>query len=269
MITSPTPPQPLIDQLVQTGNVVAIGLGGSQASGQATSGSDIDLYVLTSQRIDPEVRRAIIEPMVDDPFRVDLDVPYWGDEDAFSIEGVWYDLVFFDADWFVREIDAVLTDYRVSQGYSTSFLYTVAHMQPLHDPEGILAALKQRTAWYPEGLAERIISHNYPVSCVIHACYRNQIARAVELRDPVAANHRVAAFLACVFDIAFAHLRIWHPGEKRQLQYLQSREAELPAGFEQHIRAVLLATSPDRVADLMPAVDVVVDDVTTIVESGP
>lgn len=266
MAKHPKPPRPLIDKLVQTNNVVAIGLGGSQASGQASDGSDIDLYVLTSGRIDPETRRSIIEPLADDPYRVDLAIPYWGDEDAFGVDGTWIDLAFFDANWFFEEIDSVLTDHRVSQGYTTSFVHTLAHMLPLHDPEGILEVWKRRTPLYPDELAEKIITHNYHVSCVIHACYRNQIERAVTLGDPVAVNHRVAAFLACVTDIAFAHLRMWHPGEKRQLQYLKSRKEDLPREFVAHIRTMLLAAAPDRMTGLMPAVDAVVDDITSLVE---
>lgn len=263
---SPTIPQTLIDRLVETGNVVAIALGGSQACGSAAEGSDMDLYVLTSTRIDPTIRREIIEPLADDPYRIDIGIQYWGDEDAFSINGTWYDLAFFDAAWFFDQIDAVLTDHRVSQGYSTSFVYTLDNMVLVHDPEDQLAAWKRRTAWYPDDLAEAIIAHNYSVACTLHSSYRNQIARAVQLNDPVAVNHRVAAFLACVFDITFASLRMWHPGEKRQLQHLQARAASLPADFDRHIRAVLEATTPPRMFELMPAVDEVVDSITRMVE---
>lgn len=268
MATDQYPNQVLIDRLIETGKVAAIGLGGSSASGMAATGSDLDLYIITRNPIDPEVRRAIIEPLADDPFRIDIANPYWGDEDGVSIDGAWHDLAYFDAQWLATEVDEVLTDHRARQGYTTSFIFTMANMVPLHDPEGLLASWKRRTGWYPDDLAEAIIAYNYPVCAVIHASYRNQIIRAVQLNDPVAVNHRVAAFLASVFDIAFAHIRAWHPGEKRQLQYLQDRQHDLPPAFEEHIRAVLNAAAPVRGEELVLAVDKLVEDITIIAEQG-
>lgn len=254
----------LIDRLTASGNVVALGVGGSRATGTATMGSDIDLYVLTSQRIDPDIRRRIMSPLADPDHPVEIANPYWGDEDACCIDGVWHDIVFFDAEWFFGEIERTLIHHQAREGYSTSFVFTLANMTPLVDPVGALATWQAWIGEYPDALAAAIISANVPVSCTIHACYRNQIARAIALADPVAVNHRVAAFLACVFDIAFAHLRLWHPGEKRQLQYLANHADRLPERFCDHIVDLLAATAPDRVDGLLPAVDRVVADITRI-----
>lgn len=254
----------LIEQLVVTGKAAAIALGGSQASGYATGGSDNDVYILTTSRIEPEVRRRIADALADDPDEAEVDIPYWGDEDAYRINGTWYDLAYFDADWFFGEIGSVVHGHNARQGYTTSFVHTLANMQPLYDPSGLLAAWKAQVQHYPEPLAQSIIATNYPVSCTIHSSYRNQAARAVQLGDAVAVNHRVAAFLACVFDITFAVLRMWHPGEKRQLQYLEQHRDALPAGFADHITAVVHNTAPDRLDHLVPAMDVVVADVTLI-----
>jgi hypothetical protein len=261
----PQPDSRLIQYLVATGKVAAIGLGGSQASGYASGGSDYDVYILTTSRIEPAVRRQIAGSLADDPNEVEVDIPYWGDEDAYRIGGTWYDLAYFDADWFFGEISSVVHGHTARQGYTTSFVHTLANMQPLYDPSGILTAWKAQLQHYPEPLAQSIIATNYPVACTIHSSYRNQADRAVQLGDAVAVNHRVAAFLACVFDITFAVLRMWHPGEKRQLQYLERYRDALPTGFADHITAVVHSTTPDRLHDLIPAIDHVVTDVTAMV----
>ncbi len=259
----------LIEQLVATGKVAAIALGGSRASGYATSGSDNDVYILTTGRIEPGVRRRIADLLADDPDEAEVDIPYWGDEDAYRIGGTWYDLAYFDADWFFGEIGSVVHGHNARQGYTTSFVHTLANMQPLYDPSGVLASWKAQVQHYPEPLAQAIIAMNYPVACTIHSSYRNQAARAVHLGDVVAVNHRVAAFLACVFDITFAVLRMWHPGEKRQLRYLDQHRDALPVGFADHITAVAYHTAPDRLDGLIPAIDQVVNDVSELVKSAP
>jgi hypothetical protein len=210
------------------------------------------------------VRWRIAGLLANDPYEAEVDIPYWGDEDTYRINGTWYDLAYFDADWFFGEISAVVHGHTARQGYTTSFVHTLANMQPLYDPSGLLAAWKAQVQHYPESLAQAIIASNYPVACTIHSSYRNQAARAVQLGDAVAVNHRVTAFLACVFDITFAVLRRWHPGEKRQLQYLEQYRDALPDGFAEHITAVAYNTPPDRLGDLIPAIDVVMHDVTAM-----
>ena len=258
-----------IRNLSELDGVLAVGLGGSRASGAASMGSDYDLYVFTSSRIDPHVRKNIITPLADSEVRIEIANPYWGDEDGFTLSDVWHDVVYFDANWFHGEIDRVINQHLAREGYSTSFVFTLVNMMALHDPAGLIATWQREVREYPTALARAIISHNYQVSCVIHACYRNQIARAANLADPVAVNHRVAAFLACVFDIVFAHLQLWHPGEKRQLPYLREHAGKLPAHFEAHVREVLTATSRDRLQDLIPAVNRLADTVSVLARQIP
>lgn len=255
----------LVEKFAAIEEVAAIALGGSRAGGVNDDASDYDLYVLTTGRIDPAIREHIVREVADTaPY--EIAIPWWGDEDALAIDGRRYELAYFDVGWFSDGIDAVVSHHRASQGYTTSFINTVAKMQPLHDPAALISGWKERIAVYPEALVTAIIATNYPVSCTIQASYRNQIARAIDLGDAVAVNHRVAAFLACVFDIAFAVLRMWHPGEKRQLQYLQRHADALPIGFAEHITAILHHTAPDRLGDLLAAVDMVVSDVDYLVE---
>lgn len=255
----------LIELLAAVDEVAAICLGGSHASGLANAGSDLDLYVLTNETIAPSIREGIARELADDG-PVEIGNPWWGNEDGYAIDGTWYDLAFFAADWFFDGIDAVVNQYRASQGYSTSFVYTLHHMQPIHDPNGLIPKWQAQTREYPESLANAIIAMNYPIVSTIRASLRNQIARAIDLDDAVAVNHRVAGLLASVFDIAFAVLRQWHPGEKRQLQYLERYRDLLPVGFAGHITAILQHSAPDRLGALLAAVDRVVDDVDQMVK---
>ncbi|MCA9834893.1 MAG: DUF4037 domain-containing protein [Thermomicrobiales bacterium] len=259
----------LIAQLSKLPEVEAIAIGGSQASGRATPGSDVDLYVLTADAIPTNVRRGIANELADDPAEIEIANPYWGDEDGYAIDGVWHDIVFFDSGWFLDEIARATVRHEAREGYSTSFVFTLVNMQPIFDPMAIVTTAKAMLPEYPGALTTAIIARNFPVACGIHASYRNQIARAVALNDAVALNHRVAAFLACVFDIAFASLRMWHPGEKRQLQYLDARRDDLPAGFTGAIRRVVDSCTAQGMGDIMAAVDDVVAGLTEMVQTKP
>lgn len=244
----------LITLLSQLPEVEAIAIGGSQASGKATPGSDVDLYVLTAESIPADVRLEIAKQLADNPAEVEIANPYWGDEDGYAMGGPWHDIVFFDSTWFLDEIAKATVRHEAREGYSTSFVFTLVKMQPLFDPMAIVTTAQTMLPKYPQELAAAIIARNYAVACGIHSSYRNQIARALEINDPVSVNHRIAAFLACAFDIAFASLRMWHPGEKRQLQYLDEHEDELPAGFTDAIRRVVSGDMDE----ILPAVDDVV-----------
>lgn len=259
------PNQQLIDHLMEIPNIAAIGVGGSRASGVSDSASDIDLYAFTTGPVPITIRRRIAEELADIGAR-EIGNVWWGDEDGYAIDGVWYDIVYFDAGWFFGGIGSVINEYRASQGYSTSFVYTLANMKPLHDPDGLIAQGKSGIETYPAQLANAIIELNLPIVADVHASYRNQIARAIELEDAVSVNHRVAGFLASVFDIVFASLGQWHPGEKRQLQHLKQFSDQLPPDFEEHILTTLHHTAPDRLYGLMAAVDRVAADAHEIIK---
>ena len=111
------PNQRLIDMLAAIDEVAAIALGGSRAGGVNDDASDYDLYVLTTGRIDPDVRERIVRKVADDA-RYEIAIPWWGDEDALSIGGIRYELAWFDVNWFFDGIDAVVNQHRASQGYS-------------------------------------------------------------------------------------------------------------------------------------------------------
>lgn len=242
-------------------DVKAIGLGGSRATDRHDAGSDHDIYVFTENGPVPtSVRRELA--MRYDP-APEIANMYWGEGDYWYADGIGLDIMFMEADWFDEEVRAPIEQHRARDGYSTSFWFTTRNMTIVFDRDGWLQDLVDIANMpYPDATARAIITYHRPLVRGLHTSYRNQIARAIEIDDPLSINHRVAALLQSVTDIAFAALREPHPGEKRQLAALDRNAERLPAEFTEHIRAVLASvTQPDA---LLPAVDRLCDDVDII-----
>lgn len=254
----------LVQAFVDTADVFALGVGGSQATGVANAASDVDLYVFSHHPLAIDTRRQLIHRLAGANGNHEIPNPYWGDADYCFIDGRAHDIMYHDQGFF-DEIDSVVNQFHAREGYTTAFAHTLATMVPLHDPDRKIATWQEHLRTYPDELARAIIERNWPVLAVTATSYRNQVAKALENNDPVSVNHRITALLTCVFDIAFAVLRQWHPGEKRQLQFLAASADRLPAGFSDHILAVLLRTSPDRMNELKPAMDRLIADVETMI----
>lgn len=222
--------------------VVAVTLGGSQASAAADAGSDIDLYVYT----DAPIARAELEALVAQAGgadRADLDLPYWGGVNTWTdaATGIMVDAVVFGAAWMEEQIARVMDEHQPSLGYSTCFCRTVRQSRPLHDPRGWHGALQARAAGYPEPLRRNIVAYNHPVLRAMMTSYLYQIESAVRRGDGVSVNHRVAGLLASYFDIVFALNRVLHPGEKRLLARARAECQLLPSAMEDDVAAVLAA----------------------------
>jgi len=69
------------------------------------------------------------------------------------------------------------------------------------------------------------------------------LEKALARDDAVAANHRLAALLASVFDILFALNRETHPGEKRLLERA-SALPKAPPGFGVAVETLLRLGAP-------------------------
>ena len=95
---------------------------------------------------------------------------------------------------------------------------------------------------YPEPLRRAVTAKNYPILRSSQSSYLYQIERAIERRDLVSINHRVAALLASYFDVLFALNRVPHPGEKRLIQLARrvcpKAPHDMPAQVEAVIRAI-------------------------------
>lgn len=233
----------LADLFAALPQVEAVSLGGSRggASNAPDSASDIDLYIYTRAEVPIAARQAIVTH-TGGALRVDLGQNYWGPSDNWyhAPEGTEVDIVYFDAAWMEEQIRRVMEEQQPGMGYSTCFCYTIAQSIIFADPRGWFKALQTRCAApYPEALRRNIVTYNHPLLRGIISSYEHQVRKAVQRRDLVSINHRLAALLASYFDILFAVNRQFHPGEKRLVQQALRLCAHLPNDFESDLQTVL------------------------------
>ena len=228
--------------------VRAVALGGSRGRHPVVDpASDLDLYVYTQSAVPLSERQAIVTAS-GGASRANLGLEYWGpgDEWYHAPTGLEIDIVYFDCVWMEQQLAAVLELGQASQGYTTCFWHTVAHSISLYDPHAWFSGLQQRCqVKYPETLRQNIVTLNYPLLRIIIPSYYRQLEKARERRDLVSVNHRLAALLACYFDILFAVNRQTHPGEKRLVEYAQEHCSSLPKNFARDLASVLLTSSSD------------------------
>jgi hypothetical protein len=233
--------------LARRPDVVAIAFGGSRGAGGVghDAGSDIDLEVYTRAPL-PRATREHMMLEAGAALPLPVDHGFWGPADEWLDpgSGLVVDATYFDSSWMEDQLARVLVRHEPSLGYSTCFWHTVQGAEPLHDPDGWLAALKARAAVpYPEPLRVAIVGHNRAALRGFPSAWEVQVAKAERREDPVAANHRVAGMLASCFDIVFAVNRVPHPGEKRLLDAVAARCPVRPPAFEERVRAVLAASA--------------------------
>lgn len=242
--------------------VKAIAFSGSQASGMADSGSDIDLYFYITAPIPVEERMALIRKL--GPSHGTYNEPFWGtgDEWYHAESGIMADCIYWNADWMEEQLSKLLDRFEASQGYTTCLWHTVRQSRALYDPHGWFAQLKQKAERpYPEELRQAILAFNHPQMRRVTTSYRQQLTKAVLRDDPVSVNHRLAELLRCYFDILFAVNRVLHPGEKRLLKFA-GQLPRLPESMEADVRAVLAGAGNPSPA-LLASVDQLLDRLDT------
>lgn len=243
--------------------VIAVALGGSWATGVGEVASDIDLYVYAIPSVSLAVRSEIATEFSGGDGTVSLDNRFWelGDEWRDAESGVWIDVMFRSPGWVEDQLARVLDRHEASIGYSTSFWHNVLTSRSLFDRSGWFGGLQDTARRpYPDALKRAIVAKNQPILSTIHCSYRSQIAAALRRGDYVTVNHRIAAFLASVFDIVFALNGVPHPGEKRQMTHAVALCPLLPTRFSETVDGILHAdgdpeTLLGHLDRLMSAVD--------------
>ena len=226
--------------------VEAVAMAGSQASGSADLGSDVDLYVYLSAPLPLEVRERIATAGAE---YAEVDNRFWepGDEWIDAETGIHVDVMFRTVPWIEEQQDRVLRRHEASVGYSTCLWHNVVSSLSLYDRAGWFRRLQEDAGQpYPEGLRRAIVAKNHPILRQTASSYRVQLARAVARDDRVSVNHRVAAMLASYFDILFAVNRVLHPGEKRLVETMTERCEHLPQGMERQVNELIEAVCRGR-----------------------
>jgi hypothetical protein len=233
----------IADRYSSIPQVEAVVMSGSQSSGVADEGSDIDLYVYTQTEIPVGVRAEIAAVGSE---QVEVDNRFWEPSDQWidARTGIYVDVMFRSVQWVEEQLDRVLKRYEASLGYSTCIWHNVLSAEILYDPNGWFQAL-QRAADrpYPEPLRRAIIAKNYPVLRQNMSSYLVQLEQAVARGDLVSVNHRLAALLASYFDLLFAFNRLPHPGEKRLVTAATGHCARLPKDMSAQVNGLLQAVS--------------------------
>lgn len=263
----PLPVQTIVDTLSARSEVVAIALGGSQATKNADAASDVDISVFVTADIPLDVRRNLATRFDPAP---EIDNRWFGptDEWADAASGTAIDLMYWERGWFEEQLRAVIEDHRPALGYTTALWFTMRHATSLFDRDGWLAGMQDdATRPYPDELARAIVAFNHPLLRTARSSWRHQIDLAITRDDPVSIQHRATELLASVFDIVFASTRALHPGEKRLLMHVEALEG-VPAHLPHRIRALLHAASGADRAAVLPAVDDLCDAIDELVHAS-
>ncbi|MGF6310836.1 hypothetical protein ABIB82_004811 [Bradyrhizobium sp. i1.8.4] len=162
----------VIPVLADVPGVAAIVLGGSRARGTAHEASDHDLGLYYRDGATPDIDRlrAAVTSLVDDPAAVHVTpVGEWG---PWIIGGAWLTIGGRKVDLLYRSIEQVTDVIDTCRNGEISMYYQPGHphgfgsaiwmgevalCRALHDPDGLVAALKAKTAPYPPALRDALV----------------------------------------------------------------------------------------------------------------
>lgn len=252
------------DEFNKLPEVAAIVLGGSQSGGIVDAHSDLDFYIYAETVAPLSERKAIVENL--GASRADLNLTFWdtGDEWFDADTGTEIDVMYWAPAWIEGQLDRVLNQHLASLGYTTCFWHTVKESTILFDRDGWFGELQDKSNQpYPEPLKRAILAKNHPVLRNVIPSYYAQIKKALDRRDLVSVNHRVAALYASYFDVLFALNEVSHPGEKKLIRFATSQCPKIPDALERKIERILRwAAAGD--ARLLMALDEFLDDLDEI-----
>lgn len=247
----------LFEELAGLEQVEAIALGGSRAGKVYDEKSDYDVYLYCSGPIEESIRHGILGKYCN---TMEIGNHFWEYEDNCTLtSGIDIDILYRNLDDFIREVASVVEDCQAHNGYTTCMWHNLRTCKVIYDRDGRLALAKERfDVPYPKQLKKNIIERNMKLLHSSLPAYETQIKKAVERKDYVSINHRVAAFMESYFDIIFAVNELTHPGEKRLVQLCQKNCKILPNRFGENIEQLY--------ADLFTNCDAVSRDIAEIIK---
>ena len=164
--------QRVVTALAEVESITAIVLGGSRArdTAHATSDYDIGLHFSSARPLDTDRLLLAVKTFVDDPDAATVTpVGAWG---PWIIGGAWLSVQGRKVDLLYRNVEAVddiidaCRSGEISMHYqaghphgfcSAIWMGEIALCKVLHDPSGIIAALKAKTVPYPAQLGDALI----------------------------------------------------------------------------------------------------------------
>lgn len=240
----------LFSELAALPQIEAIALGGSRAGAHYDEKSDYDVYLYCRAPVDEDIRREILSKHCT---YMEIGNHFWEYEDNCTLtNGIDIDILYRDLDAFTADVADVVESCSSRNGYTTCMWHNLMTCKILYDPNGRLAAAKERfSVPYPEKLKESIISRNHRLLQGSLPAYSLQIKKAAQRGDLVSVNHRVSAFLESYFDLLFALNGQTHPGEKRLVQLCRQSCPLLPERFEENLNDLFahMFTQPQAISD--------------------
>jgi predicted nucleotidyltransferase len=270
--------QSIADQLAQIDGVVAVVLGGSWARGTAQSGSDVDIGIYYRLKRPPALAALRqLAQQLDDSHQFDL-VTDFGEWGPWINGGGWLTIQGQSVDWLYRDlgkVEAVIDaccagrptlDHQPGHPHGFHnhiYLGEIFYCRPLHDPDGMVAALKEWITPYPPLLKHALIR-----TYLWQADFALRVARKATGRSDV---FYVAGCLfqcvACLIQVLYALNERFFVNEKGAVVEIDSF-ALRPAEWKEVAQSVLSApgTTPDtlgfsieRLTTLVQAVRAVCD----------
>ncbi len=257
----------LVAEIAQLDGVVAIVLGGSHARGYAHAGSDVDLGVLYDEGAPFALAalRAICARLDDSHLPVVAGFGEWG---AWVNGGAWltirgarFDVLYRSTQQLEHAIaDAQAGRWQLDFGqqapfgfFSATLCGEIACCVPLHDPRGIVAALKARVPSYPDALRAAVVRDGlWQVEFGLRAFAPKFAAKG----DVVGTTGCMTRFAAYLMLALFALNRAWWVNDKTALAEIAGF-ALAPRDFGARLSAVLAApgATPDRLAASLTAIE--------------
>lgn len=247
----------LVGQLRQVPGMAAIVLGGSYATGTQHAASDLDIGLYYSEARPfaiADIRRIAEEVAVQRPVTV-TDFYGWG---AWVNGGAWIHTAHGKVDFVYRSLEHVeRTIDEAEQGiarhdydqqpthgfYSVIYLAETRSCVPLHDPDRLIGALKQRVEVYPPRLKQQIIADSLWAAefTLLHA---RSFAAQGDIYNTVGCLTRVTGNLT---QALFALNERYFMRDKQVLQTVATF-ANLPSDYLQQINHILAcpgSTAPE------------------------
>lgn len=264
----------VVDRLQSISGIVAIALGGSRARGNHTQKSDVDLGIYYQPENPPDlIALNDLASELDENHRANLITPIgeWGKwingGGWLKIEGVPVDFLFRDLAQVSDVIDSchagqITIDYQPGHPHgfvSSIYLGEVAIGLPLHDPDGVLKALKTKTTPYPLGLQQATINKfAWEISFSILIAQK-AVARA----DVAYAAGCCFRSVACMNQVLFALNEEYLLNEKGAVAIANSF-ALCPRNYQERVELVfaLLAAEAKLIIDAIAILEGIEQDLS-------
>jgi predicted nucleotidyltransferase len=235
--------------------IVAIALGGSRARGNHTPKSDVDLGIYYQPENPPDlIALNHLASHLDDNHRANLITPIgeWGKwingGGWLKVEGVPVDFLYRDLAQVNQVIDdchagKITIDYQPGHPHgfvSSIYMGEVALGWSLHDPDGVLTALKAKTTHYPAALKQSTIDKfAWEISFSLLVAQK-----AVARGDVVYAAGCCFRSVACMNQVLFALNEVYLLNEKGAVAVADGFGLS-PPSYQQRVESVFALLTAD------------------------